>query len=84
MVRNLGLCPRNCGSKQGEVRRAVVVHEEHILAIAAALRDVEGASRHGDPRNPWHPAVLRIALRRVEQKSGTVNPSMSAILAIDL
>ena len=40
--------------KQTEVRDSVVVHEEHVLAVVAPLRDVVRQARNDDPGNSRH------------------------------
>jgi hypothetical protein len=45
--------------QQSQVDVAVLIHEEHILTVVPALRDVVGAPDRNGFGEPWHEAILR-------------------------
>jgi len=45
-------------AKDFEVGSPIVGHEEHVLAVVAALGNVVGYARKNDSRNAWHEPTL--------------------------
>ena len=44
--------------EQAEVYAAIIVDEEHVLMIVAALRDVVRATGNDDSGDTWHAAII--------------------------